>query len=441
MTGAKQPLSWLNSVLAVAPVADFWAFRWQECGLIVLNLLVLAGLTLLHLGFRPLLSSLHSNVVPALLMLRFIEQSIELGWLVRRQAPLSLLAVQRYGLLSLWLHMAFAALIILVSRVEDAHYWALLMLPLIAAGFRLQLAGMFLITTVASVLSFVEVYVFFLRRPPMHVDEYFEAASMVLVYFMVGMVAWLLAQQLRRNAETLAQTVCELQDTRDRLLQEEKLAAIGRLASSVAHEIRNPVAMIASALATAKRADVEMPVREEFCGIAAKEAARLERVTTDFLTYARTKAPERRPVSARETLQYVADLVRSREEETMPQIIVQCDPDFLWSLDAFQMHQALLNLTLNAIEHTPDSGRVLLGALHQPDRACLYVENTGPPVPPESLDKIFEPFFTTRPRGTGLGLPISRNIARAHGGDLILSKNLPGQVRFSLLLPANQGTE
>ncbi|MBI3119864.1 MAG: hypothetical protein HYZ00_14320, partial [Candidatus Hydrogenedentes bacterium] len=166
MTGAKQPLSWLNSVLAVAPVADFWAFRWQECGLIVLNLLVLAGITLLHLGFRPLLYSLHSNVVPALLMLRFIEQSIELGWLVRRQAPLSLLAVQRYGLLSLWLHMAFAALIILVSRVEDAHYWALLMLPLIAAGFRLQLAGMFLITTVASVLSFVEVYVFFLRRPP-----------------------------------------------------------------------------------------------------------------------------------------------------------------------------------------------------------------------------------------------------------------------------------
>jgi len=104
----------------------------------------------------------------------------------------------------------------------------------------------------------------------------------VLVYFIVGCLVWLLVHMLRDREEQLRQQLDDLEATRGKLIEEEKLAAIGRLASAVAHEIRNPVAIISSALETAASASFASKEREEMSRIAGMEAKRLEKLTTDF---------------------------------------------------------------------------------------------------------------------------------------------------------------
>jgi two-component system sensor histidine kinase FlrB len=105
-------------------------------------------------------------------------------------------------------------------------------------------------------------------------------------------------------------------------------------------------------------------------------------------------------------------------------------------IDASYMQQALVDLVMNAVEASSPEGRVELRAGANSDGSVrIEVENAGPSIPPASVARIFEPFFTTKAQGTGLGLAIARNIARAHGGDLILSANGPGRVCFTLTFP------
>jgi two-component system sensor histidine kinase PilS (NtrC family) len=124
-------------------------------------------------------------------------------------------------------------------------------------------------------------------------------------------LVWFLVNHLRRQEKGLAENLLELSKARERLLEEEKLAAVGRLSAAIAHEIRNPVAMISSSLATAIRSPLAPSEREEMFDIAAKEADRLERLTNDFLAYARPREPECQPASVMDTLAYVADVCRA----------------------------------------------------------------------------------------------------------------------------------
>jgi signal transduction histidine kinase len=107
-------------------------------------------------------------------------------------------------------------------------------------------------------------------------------------------------------------------------------------------------------------------------------------------------------------------------------------------MDAGQVQQALVNLVMNAVEASSPGGSVELraGADHN-GWIRIDVEDAADAISPEAAARIFEPFFTTKPQGTGLGLAIARNIARAHGGDLVLSANEPGRVCFSMTFPGS----
>jgi two-component system sensor histidine kinase FlrB len=99
----------------------------------------------------------------------------------------------------------------------------------------------------------------------------------------------------------------------------------------------------------------------------------------------------------------------------------------------------LLNLVANAIEASPSAGTVSLRGSQSDALITIEIENSNGPIPPETVDRMFEPFFTTKTSGTGLGLAIARNIARAHGGDVVLSSNSANSVRFSITLPVLTG--
>jgi signal transduction histidine kinase len=220
------------------------------------------------------------------------------------------------------------------------------------------------------------------------------------------------------------------------LLADEKLAAIGQLSRAIAHEIRNPVAMISSSLATATRPGLDESEREEMFSIAAKEAQRLERLTTDFLVYARPRPVQVAPVNVADTLNYVATVARAHAANEGVGIDVAVDSDLEGEFDPNQMHQALLNLVLNAIDACHRGDQVKLDA-HTNGNGPIRIDVVDPagPILPEIVPNIFEPLFTTKQGGSGLGLSIARNIARAHGSDIVLRINEPRRVCFSIEIP------
>lgn len=414
----------------------FEEIRGQESVFILLNLSILAALVVIHVLFQSQLGR-PSVLIIGLLAGRFAWQALELVWLLSLTHPLSPILTRLYAVGAVVLHLAFAITASLASGLEHSHYVVLFVLPTIAAAFRFGWTGTVVITLIASLNTLLEVRVHYARFPVNdRIAEQFEAATVVLVYAAVAIFVHLIARQLRKKQRTLERSLRELAEARDQLVEQEKLGAIGRLSAGIAHEVRNPVAMITSAVTTAKRCGYKPPVRDEMCAIIEKESQRLAKLTDDFLSYARQKPPQPEVTSIRTTLEYVCSLARPRAEELEVDVSVRLDEDFASAFDAFQIHQVLLNLALNAVEAAGAQGQVVMTAEPQPPHGVVFrVSNTGDAIEEASVAQLFEPFFTTKTSGTGLGLAIAEKIATAHGGSLQLAQNQAGRVEFTLSLP------
>ncbi len=358
-------------------------------------------------------------------------QGVYLAWLQRRTPSLSL---QKRRVLTFWslgFNSALALVLTSITIRGDTAYYALMLLPVLEAAFRLGLGATVAVVALADFISFLGAY-------GMRFGEYVEAGAMSVVYTVMGALVWLLVNNLREREARFLENLQELERTRQQLLSEEKLAAVGRLSRAIAHEIRNPVAMISSSLATAARAGQEEAERREMFAIAEKEAARLERLTTDFLVYARPRATQLARANVADTLNYVAAVARAHAANEGVAIDIVADSDLESEFDAAQIQQALLNLVLNAIDACERGDMVSLKA-EANGNSTIRIDVIDPagPIPDETVARIFEPLFTTKQGGNGLGLAIARNIAHAHGGDIVLRINEPGRVCFSFEIPAH----
>jgi signal transduction histidine kinase len=375
----------------------------------------------------------------AILAGALLALGIELFWLVARSTPLGFSGMTLLTWASICFNILLAILLGGVTNREDTQYFVIMVMPILVAAFRLTLPLTLGVVVVVDSINFSWVWHFAQHEPRIPVNEYVEAGTVSLIYIVVGVLVWSLVNHLHQKEARLSASLADLERARERLLQEEKLAAVGRLASSIAHEIRNPVSAIVSALSTARGKTLAASEREEMFEIAAKESGRLERLTTDFLAYARPRSPQKRSSSLDDTLGYVADACRPRGNERGVSIHAHSSGGLMAEIDAGYVQQALVDLVMNAVEASPPEGRVDLRAGKNIDGATrIEVENSGLCIPPASVARVFEPFFTTKAQGTGLGLAIARNIARAHGGDLVLSANEPGRVCFTLTFPTAQ---
>ena len=410
------------------------SFRQQEMVFATLNLFVLAALLLLHSLFSSLLGQ-PSSVLLVTLGAAFLFKMLELLWLwAGTRTPGEALA-EIVVWISISLNIALAGLLTFFTHHGDSPYFVLLALPILQAAYRFSLPACIGVIVVADSTTFFWVWHFADSHPPGQAAEYLEDGVISIVYALMGVLVWTLVNQLRNDQRKLADNLGELERTRERLVVEEKLAVVGRLSSAVAHEIRNPVSIIASSLVTADRPEVGEEQRREMLEIARSEAARLEKLTGDFLSYARPSQPKRNPTALTDVLGYIAEIAGVHASKKDIMVSVESNEDLRANVDREQLQRALLNLLLNAIDATPNGGQVVIrGNRSSIQKVEFQVENSGDPIPEEVLSRIFEPFYTTKPHGTGLGLAISRNIARVQGGDLIVARNERAHVCFTMTI-------
>jgi signal transduction histidine kinase len=251
------------------------------------------------------------------------------------------------------------------------------------------------------------------------------------------LICWLVGL-LSHREEQLRQRLEDLESAKTRLVEGEKLAAVGRLASAVAHEIRNPVAIISSALEAADSNAFSAEERVDMSRVAVAEARRLEKLTTDFLTYAQPGISPFAEVDAATLVGYIVSIARAQALNKRIQFNLSSDSDCQLYGNEGQLQQALLNLLLNAIDASPEFGHIDVGVKRFDKQIRISIENEGPAIAPDAVPQIFEPFFTAKRGGTGLGLAIARSIAEKHGGDLMLERNDEESIMFVLTLPVIQ---
>ena len=215
-------------------------------------------------------------------------------------------------------------------------------------------------------------------KPPYQLGELLEATTLVLIYFIVGPLIWWLVDVLGHREEQLRQRLQDLEQAKARLVEGEKLAAVGRLASAVAHEIRNPVAIISSAIEAAASDAFSAEDRLEMSRVAVAEARRLERLTTDFLTYAQPGLAAVDQIDAVALVGYIVSIARAQALNKKIRFDLVSQGECLLHGNEGQLQQALLNLLLNAVEASPECGQVSVEVKPCSTGVRIAIENRGP---------------------------------------------------------------
>ena len=244
-------------------------------------------------------------------------------------------------------------------------------------------------------------------------------------------------QRLQLRTDELRSSYAELKNVQSELITKNQLAAVGELAAAIAHEVRNPLAVIVNAVAGLRRASGREEDRAILLNIVDEEAARLNRLVTDLLRFARPVSVKRSPVSLVE----LANRSRSQAEDGHEVVVsIDGDPEIqtVW-VDPSLFRLVFDNLVQNACQSMRGGGRVDIavtrGELPSGPAVSIQIKDHGHGMEAEVRERALDPFFTTRPSGTGLGLPIVQRIVNAHGGELAIESEEGTGTRVTLLLP------
>jgi len=256
-----------------------------------------------------------------------------------------------------------------------------------------------------------------------------------------------LARELNAMASSLeVARVASAREAEERILLErrlqetEKLAAIGNLAAGLAHEIAAPLNVISGRAELLLRRSSDTPASERHLRIIVLQIGRITTIVRNLLDYARRREPKVQRVELAGVVDGVAELLEAELERAGVTLIREEARDLYVFADPDLLHQVLVNLLLNAVqalEGASEHRRVLVRSGLGESSAWLEIQDTGPGIAPEILTKLFEPFYTTKPRGTGLGLGVARNIILQHGGRLEATNAPTGGAVFRLTLPAD----
>ncbi|HUY01435.1 MAG TPA: ATP-binding protein [Candidatus Deferrimicrobium sp.] len=235
----------------------------------------------------------------------------------------------------------------------------------------------------------------------------------------------------------VAERTKELREAQEQLIRKEKLATVGKLASSIGHELRNPLGVINNSIyyLKMKLKDADEKILK-YLSVIENEVQKSNKIITDLLDFSRIK-----PLSLKES--DINSIIKdSLNNIIVPESIsVQLDFDSQIPktfVDPIQIQQILDNIILNAIQAMPEGGALFIKTAIEDNWIKIVVKDTGSGIPKENFEKIFEPLFTTKARGIGLGLPIVKDIVEKHKGRIELESILNNGTTFIINLPISK---
>jgi len=254
----------------------------------------------------------------------------------------------------------------------------------------------------------------------------------------VACVGALLTTRFIASARSLEAQAAQLSATQAELVKRERLAALGELSAVVAHEVRNPVAIMFNALSVLRRQQKAGGETETLLAIVEEEAERLRRMVDELLAFARPQALRAVPSNVVALVASAVDAVK--RSETTARLVMDVPTDLPpITCDEHLVRGALINLLSNAVhvsrQREPVRVRATLELVDGRRHLCIAVIDDGDGIPAEQIPRLFTPFFTTRATGTGLGLAVVRRIAEAHGGEARLASTSSDGSTFVLRLP------
>jgi signal transduction histidine kinase len=267
---------------------------------------------------------------------------------------------------------------------------------------------------------------------------------MGLFIALVVMITIQTVQRRHRYAQVLVEertadlntSLNELEATQDALVQQERLSAVGEMASVIGHELRNPLAAVTNALFIV-RGDLGQelsPTAEKYLSMAERETSKAAVLADDLTAFVR---PRELVESEIDVPGLVDEVLSATPQPEDVQVDLEVAPCSLVA-DRGQLAEVLTNLVTNAYQAMPHGGIVRLGASCTDGHATFTVEDSGKGIQDTTMQRIFEPFFTTKDSGTGLGLAIVQRLVEAHGGEISLENAPTGGVRATVILPVKE---
>jgi signal transduction histidine kinase len=257
-----------------------------------------------------------------------------------------------------------------------------------------------------------------------------------VAFFLLAVVSWLAATSLERAVQEARQRTLELETAQSRLIRQEKLAVLGQMAGSVAHELRNPLGVISNSGYYIDHRFSSLDEKlEEHIRFIRTNTATAEKIISDLLDFSRVQKSDPTVISPSTLTTQVCehfsppDGVQVVLEDSVSNLEIQIDP--------VQIHQILINFLSNAAQSMDNGGVVKIGSFLEHGAVHIYVEDSGSGISESALVEIFDPLFTTKRGGIGLGLSISRTLAEANGGHIQVSSVIGEGSTFTLVLPAD----
>ncbi|MDI6775712.1 MAG: PAS domain S-box protein [Syntrophales bacterium] len=230
----------------------------------------------------------------------------------------------------------------------------------------------------------------------------------------------------------------ELQKTQQALLQSEKLAAMGRLTSQVAHELNNPIYGIMNTLELLKTEIPPQSKRRRILELSLSETQRLSEMLRNMLSFSKPEEEKRTPIRINELIEEILSVMEKQMRESNIKVETYLDskiPEVMASTN--QMRQVMLNIIKNAMEAMPKGGTLTVRTAREKKNVLIHIQDTGIGIPEEIRDKIFEAFFTTKQKvkGVGLGLSVCYGIIKGHGGEIRVDGEEGKGTTFTIGLP------
>ena len=335
------------------------------------------------------------------------------------------------------------------------HHWIhdvlrrLYYVPILFAAFTLGSRGGCVVALVAS-FSYAP-HAFFLASPSHDPESTLNKALEILLYNTIGIMAGVLADRELKRRKQVERAYAKQQRMAEQLIRAGRLAALGELVAGIAHELKNPLHTIKGTAEIVDEVISKDCEQAQMWMLMKQEIVRMERIAEGFLSFARPSRVALTPLCLEALYSRASDLLLARVKSApgvrlvvdglCPVVGVQ-----IVRVDRDQLTQAALNIASNALSAMGGRGRLQLSlSLRDEDdvrRALLRIENDGPAIDKEDIERIFDPFYSRSENGTGLGLPIAERIVEAHGGFIRVQNILERRaVAFTILLPVETPPE